>query len=928
MSRGVIAVAVLLTGVACVEPYHDFGDSRLPDDSGVELVQDVTLPDEGIELGGVDLEAVADLEVRGDVGWDGAGEVGVDAGADADGGADLPDVDAGADADGGADLPDGDADNDGYLAEEAGGDDCDDTNDSIHPGAVDMVGDDIDQDCDGIDGTDGDLDGFPSVASGGSDCDDTNPAVHPGADDFVAGACSDLQALSTSEFVDSEGNTGYYSAAAADSDGALFVAYRTKDPTKVMLATRAAGAGGWSFYVVHEGSGQYISLALGAGKVHVAFYDESACKCLRYAVAPVSDLGSGFSKSVVDDDAGEVGRYASVKVDSKGFVHIAYWDKTKNDLKYATDATGSFVPVVVSGTDLVGGEEEKIGQFASLALDAADNAHIATYFETGASLAYLTNKSGQWLRDIKDESGQDVGKYTSIGIDGNGAVHISYRYSSEEDLRYATNSSGVWKTTTIDGENMKVGSYTSLAIDKDDKVHISYNQGDLDYLRYATNKPGQWVSAVVHSADKAGLQTSIALAPDGKAHIFSGHDALGKLLHVEASLDCLSYGDGVDANCDGVDGVDEDGDGFASLSSGGNDCDDQDPALQPAWVTTVLDGNPSVGEYASLAIDAVGGLHAGYYGALKKDLLYAHLDPGAKEWSTETADGSSNDVGQYCSTAVSGNGDVHVAYYDSTANELLHAVKVQGQWSAQVVEGTPDGGNVGTYASIAVDEKGVPHIAYHDEMNGLLRYATKPADVWESHTIPNVQKAGRFTSIAVNKGKVYIAYQAIDDFDLMLAEGSGDTWNVETVDADGIVGEAASLAFDGSSVHIAYRNSTKTTLSYAVRTAAGWSLWTVDDLSKVGKWISVALDSNKMVHIAYKDQAGDELRYASNVVITNGQWAMEPAHGSDGATCGGVTGQCGAHVSLRFDPMGSLRAVHYDEANKHLLYSRKFCLGY
>ena len=35
-------------------------------------------------------------------------------------------------------------------------------------------------------------------------------------------------------------------------------------------------------------------------------------------------------------------------------------------------------------------------------------------------------------------------------------------------------------------------------------------------------------------------------------------------------------GDDFDANCDGIDGVDKDGDGFASAESGGRDCDDRD----------------------------------------------------------------------------------------------------------------------------------------------------------------------------------------------------------------------------------------------------------------------------------------------------------------------------------------------------------------
>jgi MYXO-CTERM domain-containing protein len=67
-----------------------------------------------------------------------------------------------------------DADGDGHLPWDCGGDDCDDTNSAIHPGAPEDCGDGVDNDCDGaVDGADeacgGDGSGNPFGPSGDTD---------------------------------------------------------------------------------------------------------------------------------------------------------------------------------------------------------------------------------------------------------------------------------------------------------------------------------------------------------------------------------------------------------------------------------------------------------------------------------------------------------------------------------------------------------------------------------------------------------------------------------------------------------------------------------------------------------------------------------------------------------------------------------------
>lgn len=63
-----------------------------------------------------------------------------------------------------------DDDGDGYVECSPDEPDCDDTDDSIHPGAEEIISDGIDQNCDGLDPQDNDGDGWGSDV----DCDDTN----------------------------------------------------------------------------------------------------------------------------------------------------------------------------------------------------------------------------------------------------------------------------------------------------------------------------------------------------------------------------------------------------------------------------------------------------------------------------------------------------------------------------------------------------------------------------------------------------------------------------------------------------------------------------------------------------------------------------------------------------------------------------------
>lgn len=435
-----------------------------------------------------------------------------------------------------------DQDGDGY--ESGAGGDCDDTMATIHPGAPDGRGWSVEPVPFGpwsallVDGF-----GRPRIASGGPR--DDRCAV----DSWHQGSFSGVRyherraGAWTSEEVDDE-CMALGPAAAVSEGGEIVLAYA--------LASARAGDGTWNFVtrVARRSSGgdwHVGDLSIGiptfalslhgcdsmilAGKT--CWFEGEPCELRVWTSLegdpvvvqePVADsLGA-----VHDDDGLPYLSFFAPNVESLGEVRLARmtgdgWVVELVDvpchgcLVFGTD------PVVVDGA-------------ISVAYAWNRGLSVATRDDAGVWAPLLVDAAppppgGSWAVLLEDR--------VSMEADPEGHLHVAYLAVDEAvegqvGLHYWTNRSGDWVMEEVGWPMAPVFfdvGYPSLAVDRLGMVHLSW---------YAPGEVG------------SPLQSDL----NGRYAVLSPPR------------------DGIDQDCDGVDGTDSDGDGRASMETGGDDPDD------------------------------------------------------------------------------------------------------------------------------------------------------------------------------------------------------------------------------------------------------------------------------------------------------------------------------------------------------------------
>jgi hypothetical protein len=351
-----------------------------------------------------------------------------------------------------------------------------------------------------------------------------------------------------------------------------------------------------------------------------------------------------------------------------------------------------------------------VGEYTSLALDAAKIPHISYYAATSGDLKYASLGGsgncggGTWQCDTVDSSG-DMGLYSSLALDSAGHPHISYYDASNGDLKYAhyvgsggdCGPSNSWHCETLDSAG-DVGQYTSLSLDSNGRPCISYYDATDGDLRYAHFDGSSWIIGTVDSVGDVGQYTSLALDGMDRPHI--------------------SYYDATAANGDLK---------YAHFVGTGGNCGGT------YWQCDFVETAGLAGLYTSLALAANAQPRISYFG--QNSLKYAYYvgsggncGPGNTTWQCDTIVAIGN-KGGHDSLALDGAERPRISLYQRTGKDLQYAQYVGSggncgpgntTWQCEIVDSA---GDVGQYTSLALDEFGRPHISYHDVSNGDLKYA-------------------------------------------------------------------------------------------------------------------------------------------------------------------------------------------------------------
>jgi hypothetical protein len=302
---------------------------------------------------------------------------------------------------------------------------------------------------------------------------------------------------------------------------------------------------------------------------------------------------------IEDVDPGGGGKFSSLKLDSAGNAHVAYYDEVQHELKYGfrdrrlnkwfttrLDGTAGFCSLVLDSKDQPhisyltvnnklkyihwnGKSWDKqpleinakvIDFYTSITLGPNDYPRISFYEYWGTGEDYeLHMRNAAWagnrweLQTIDTTPGS--GKFNSIATSASGLPQIAYANVRAEHagLRYAELNGKMWAVTVIEGTTEPHPVYSvAMAVDKNGGPRIVYTDLTTNAVKYAAKEKGKWQIQLVDSVVEVGYpdRNGIALDDEGNPYL-SYFDVGAGVLKVAYQVNGRWVTETVDQNSNG-----------------------------------------------------------------------------------------------------------------------------------------------------------------------------------------------------------------------------------------------------------------------------------------------------------------------------------------------------------------------------------------
>lgn len=463
----------------------------------------------------------------------------------------------------------------------------------------------------------------------------------------------------------------------------------------------------------------------------------------------------------------------------------------------------------------------------SMGLDSDGKLHIAYFDLKRTALMYATNKSGSWIVEVVDNSG-DTGHDPSLAVDSNDKVHISYRLDAPYyDQRYATNVGGSWTISTVDNASNVTG-LSSIRVDSSGFAHISYNT--YDSIMYANNAGGSFSLELVDESggpdELIGTYSSIIITDSDNAIIVYDKD---------------SGGDNAISVADNITGI---------------------------WVSEKIRDDSYIVSSRSIAFDSDEETLA----ILCVDLGETQLKILRNEsgsWKDESLGRGYSRGGELTSSAV---GSLYVSSSTEMFDSYLEiSTDVSGDWQsyaldADMAASSPDiaadddGDLKLTYTLLAVDYYAVSYVYKDDDSTIQEVVEENTSDYYDDPAI----------ALDILR-RPHIVFRKGSSGEIKYADRVTGNWSVEAIASGGL--DRQSFALDGNAkAYVAYSKDDE--IHYATNAAGMWLSSELDDCSFYCAEVHLSLDLNGNAYLTYVNAKTSGIWRVREMSNVSGSWPL------------------------------------------------------